>query len=199
VEVTPEVGRRKNRMLLRLVGGPLAGAGMPAPWGWPWWKLPDVVWVTRDASDHPVFLQPDKDLLNMIASRSVEGGLGWVSYRRSVRTPARSGEQDRGLALRLAGRSADCRMSRPGAGGGRGTGPGISDDLVRDALRSWFMVTGRWTADEKQRMRAALEARDEHAAVTALRGPQAPCTQADLDDMRAVREAYRLALKERRT
>lgn len=73
-----------HRVLLALTGGPLSGSGMAAPEGWPWRTPPQVVWITLDASDRIVSLQPDKELLNLVGARVLGGGLGWVPYRRGI-------------------------------------------------------------------------------------------------------------------
>jgi hypothetical protein len=76
------------RALLALTGGPLSGTALPTPAGYPQpWTPPDVIWVSRDAAGNPVHLQPDKELLDLVAARG--DGPGWVPYRRQVDEPVR--------------------------------------------------------------------------------------------------------------
>lgn len=75
----------RDRALLALTGGPLSGTAVLLDRGYPErWVPPDVIWVSHDANGNPVQLQPDKELLNLVAGRD---GTGWIPYRRDVDEP----------------------------------------------------------------------------------------------------------------
>lgn len=74
-----------------LDAGPLGGVGFRVESKYV--VPPTVVWLSRDASGRLVQLGPDKELLNLVAARSVNG-LGWVPYRRTRDEPLRLGNGD---------------------------------------------------------------------------------------------------------